>query len=113
MLSIISQQKKLLERVIGKGGGGWTDQKDFYRLHFFINGKWTVVSIDQYFPCHVDRRQLVFSKARRCQLFVPLIEKGLAKIFGSYKALEAGFAIEALSILTGMPCQSFKLSPSE
>ena len=68
-------------------------------------GKWEVVTIDDSFPCRSDYKTQIYSESARNQLWVCLIEKAAAKLYGCYESLNRGTLIEGLSTLTGAPCE--------
>lgn len=47
----------------------------------------------------------MFSLGRRRQLWVPLMEKALAKLYGSYEAIARGACADGLQSLTGEPSE--------
>jgi hypothetical protein len=94
-------------------------------FHFFFYGEWKEILVDCFLPCLstgssdgvslVKKRKLIqsngpllsFSRAKRSQLWVSLLEKAYAKLYGCYDALHGGHIPEALFDLTGFPFFSF------
>ncbi|CAF2096635.1 unnamed protein product, partial [Rotaria magnacalcarata] len=58
-----------------------------YKIRLCNRGTWQVVTIDDMLLV-TETNSLVFTRSQKKQLFASLIEKALAKIRGSYKALE-------------------------
>ena len=81
-----------------------------YALRLCIDGRWQVLIVDDLLPCYGRHGGgLVFSKATRNQLWVPLIEKAMAKAYGCYESLAGGHTYEGLSALTGECVETFAL----
>ncbi|CAJ1331023.1 unnamed protein product [Effrenium voratum] len=108
-----------------------------YLVRLWLSGRWRDIIVDDQLPCvgngvgtcatqdratqrpvrHAQRRkscaskryrQLAYCSTRRCQLWASIIEKAFAKACGSYEALVGGEAEEALSVLTGWPCETIQ-----
>mmetsp|Transcript_33133 Transcript_33133/g.44606 ORF Transcript_33133/g.44606 Transcript_33133/m.44606 type:complete len:148 (+) Transcript_33133:110-553(+) len=77
-----------------------------YRVKLCKNGEWTVVTLDDYFPCYPNEGP-IFSRSTGNELWVLLLEKAYAKLHGNYNRLKGGFASEALFDLTGCPTETF------
>ena len=103
---MILEQIELLERILVS-----TEYSPYgcYPIRLCHNGEWKLVLVDDLFPCNALTSRLIYSQAIRKQLWVPLIEKAMAKLNGSYESLVAGQTVEALSALTGYPCESIRL----
>ncbi|KAJ8298501.1 hypothetical protein KUTeg_025032 [Tegillarca granosa] len=104
-LAVLAYREDLLEKIIVT--------KSFcpqgaYMVRLCKDGYWKIILIDDLFPCDQYDR-LLYSKGKRRQLWVPLIEKAAAKLHGCYEALTSGRTIEALSLLTGEPCERLDL----
>ncbi|KAL7668270.1 hypothetical protein ACOME3_008978 [Neoechinorhynchus agilis] len=80
-------------------------ENGMYIARICLDGMWTRVSIDDYLPVNSDGT-LVFSRTKDNQLWVPLVEKAVAKVCGSYEAIIKGHCIDGLMMLTGAPCET-------
>ena len=108
-IALVAEYPSILERILLTRK---VNPEGVYFVRICYNGLWTNVMVDDCFPCTWDG-QLVFTQAKRRQLYVPLIEKACAKVFGNYGALRSGTLMEGLQLLTGAPCDYIDLEPSD
>ena len=64
-------------------------------------GEWQTIVVDDYFPCNYYGP--AFTRGNDNEIWVLILEKAWAKLFGSYERIEAGLAREALKSLTAAP----------
>ncbi|VDK85153.1 unnamed protein product [Litomosoides sigmodontis] len=100
-LAVIAERPDILDQIfLTKVYNPW----GVYQIRLCVDGHWQVVLVDDFLPCYSQTHGLAFAVGRRNQLWVPLIEKALAKVLGCYAKLPAGRTLEGLAILTGAPC---------
>lgn len=84
-------------------------EEGIYSIWMNVFGEWVNIVIDDYIP--VKGNQPAFSRAHGPELWVLLLEKAYAKIYGSYEIIEGGNPAIALSDLTGAPYENLDKDP--
>lgn len=83
-----------------------------YLVKLCKTGFWTQIRVDDFFPCYPGGGAL-YSRAHGPELWVLLLEKAFAKYCGSFEAIKAGWAYEAMMDLTGAPYEIFRFDDSD
>ena len=89
------------------------NKEGVYGVFLCDTGDWRLVIVDDYFPCTYSDGGPAFSKGNGNELWVLLLEKAYAKIYGSYSNIESGITLHALRDLTGAPGETFKTKSAE
>ena len=82
--------------------------KGMYQVRFCHNGLWKVVILDDWIPCK-PYMGAIYTKTTDDELWVALLEKAYAKIYGCYERLVSGTPYHALPDLTGNPAEMYEL----
>jgi len=64
-----------------------------YLMKFYINGIQSPVIVDDYFP--TKNKRPCYASTRDGELWVMLLEKAWAKLYGSYSRIESGQCVHA------------------
>eukprot|EP01065_Artemidia_motanka_P001855 TRINITY_DN10866_c0_g1_i1.p1 TRINITY_DN10866_c0_g1~~TRINITY_DN10866_c0_g1_i1.p1 ORF type:complete len:1116 (+),score=272.65 TRINITY_DN10866_c0_g1_i1:53-3400(+) len=85
-----------------------------YKVTLLKDGWWREVAVDDFLPSVFGKRGVTLEPAfARCahhpadlhEMWVPIIEKGYARLHGSYSVIANGHFYEGLADLTGYPAQ--------
>ena len=106
VLNALTEKNNLINRLIKNK---CINKNGIYKIKLCIKGEWVTVIIDDYFPCLPFSSPIV-SSTKSNDLWVLLIQKALAKSFGSYNNLINISILQYLNILTGCPTISYKIS---
>ena len=77
------------------------NEKGFYEIELYIDGKNQIVIVDDYLPAYKKTKKACYAKPCKNQIWVMLLEKAWAKINGGYLNIISGKPYEALEFLTG------------
>ena len=79
-------------------------EENVYGIYFFINGRWKLVLVDDYFPYKTKKciiKELFFSRSFQHEIWVSLLEKAWAKLNGCFARIGCGgYCYEAFDVLT-------------
>eukprot|EP01130_Rhizamoeba_saxonica_P002364 TRINITY_DN12184_c0_g1_i1.p1 TRINITY_DN12184_c0_g1~~TRINITY_DN12184_c0_g1_i1.p1 ORF type:complete len:959 (+),score=191.59 TRINITY_DN12184_c0_g1_i1:30-2879(+) len=75
----------------------------FYQCIIHKDGEWQIITVDDRIPC-TKAKKIAFGRCKdNDEIWVPILEKAIAKYHGCYENLESGNAGEALTDLSGYP----------
>ncbi|CAD8099985.1 unnamed protein product [Paramecium sonneborni] len=104
-LSALAQVPQIIERLFQNNKE--YQQNGLYRISMVKNGILEEIIIDDYIPC--VQAGPIFSRVRGNKLWVILLEKAYAKLYGSYDSIGQGDPLIALKDLTGAPSEIFQI----
>jgi calpain-15 len=104
VLSVLAEKPHLIQRLfltptINKNG--------CYSVFLCESGEWINITVDDYLPTSVETGKPAFSHPKSKEIWVPIIEKAFAKLYGSYYSIVAGLEGDAFRTLTGAPMEYF------
>jgi hypothetical protein len=79
---------------------------NYYEVGVNINGKWKIVIVDDYFPCHAKTNKPIFAKSRDAEIWVLILEKVWAKVNGGYLNTIGGSASDVIECFTPFPIET-------
>jgi len=87
----------------------YDEQKGVYALRIFLEGRRPdFIIIDDRFIRDTDEGKFAFCSNEGRAIWPMLIEKALAKAFGSFESLSYGDVIDAMEMLTGLFCRTIQ-----
>lgn len=106
LASLPSKVQRLFRHPQRAEYGKLERQQGAYTVTINKDGWWTTTVVDDYLP--VDQIECIAPSFAHnsndpCELWVPLVEKTFAKLYGSYAAVAEGEALHGLQNLTGYP----------
>ena len=105
-VSALTEKYNLIKRLfITKN----INEYGIYKIKLCHNGQWKTIFIDDYFPC-IPCSSPIVSKSATNELYILLLQKALAKLYGCYNNLSSIKLSDFFHKLTGCPSISIKIN---
>jgi hypothetical protein len=103
-LSSLAEHPKRIKDIFCQN---YTNKAGIYAVQLYLCGEKHTVVVDDRFPFDVSKNKWAFSRTSHDnEIWVLILEKAWAKVFGSYQRIEAGTSDEALHPLSGCPTKN-------
>jgi len=93
------------------------NQIGYYEIILFIDGEWQIIFLDDYFPYDEINKEFLFSKPKKKNMWVMLLEKAWAKVNGGYSNIMGGKCEEVIFTFSSFPYDIYlhneKIFPKE
>jgi calpain-15 len=103
-LACLSSMAEVHEHVENRFVTKTVNSAGIYMVSLYVNGLKTPVIVDDWIPC-IDGKPC-FARSNDGELWVCLMEKAWAKLYGTYKRMEAGDPAFAAIHLNGSPAKT-------
>jgi len=81
-----------------------------YSVNFLVCGIPVEIVLDDHFPClNTDNQELAFSQPKGNELWFLLLEKAIAKLYGSFTDIDGISIMDGFELITGMPSAQYNL----
>jgi len=111
LAAIAHRHPHIIERLFVKRSL-WDQARPVYTIALFLNGERTEVAVDDLVPALSN--EFAFSRVGdEGHIWPALVEKGLAKAYGSYHDLNEGYPYDAFKAITQAPVSVFDTSQGD
>ena len=106
VFSALSEKHNLIRRLFKND---IYNKNGIYQVKLCVNGEWVTVIIDDLIPCFPKSYPMV-SRCKSNNIWILILEKALAKIYGCYYNLTALNIFDFFNVLTGCPTYFFSIN---
>ncbi len=89
------------------------NDKGYFEIVMFIDGKWQVVIIDDYFVMEKGQKKFSYAKPNGFELWVIILEKAWAKVNGGYANTISGNPKDVMMAFTGFSVEDIRHKEEE